>query len=459
MKWIKRIAKFLLGLLLLLLVALPFCIRRVDRTPYASTDFYQRMMRQMDSIAKTPFALSDSSLLANWSKVNITPPMPLPTAGYGKREGKPYVAVHDSIFARVLVLQQGSTKVAMVSCDLLIIPPELTIQLKAMLPTINWQWSQVYVGATHTHNSIGAWGKRYIGELFAGTYSQSTVNLLAAKIVEGIEKASLQLQPANLHYHQFDAHELVKNRLVGDAGTEDPFFRYVLLTRDDQRKFALLSFAAHSTTLSDTVMQLSRDYPGALVDSIEQLNQVEEAMYFAGDVGSMGPEEKGENDWQQLQHHARQLQQKFTVAEKMWLPDAMDSARRPHLRLVSQPLHLREPQWRFASNWCFRHWLWSSLYGDYDCEVKSLRMNNVLLVGLPCDFSGELMASLEQYAAQKKLHLMVTSFNGGYAGYITKDEYYDKPGYETRVMNWFGPGNAAYFSEVVKRLIDLHSGD
>jgi neutral ceramidase len=51
--------------------------------------------------------------------------------------------------------------------------------------------------------------------------------------------------------------------------------------------------------------------------------------------------------------------------------------------------------------------------------------------------------------------LIITSFNGGYAGYITPMKYYDQNGYETRVMNWFGPGNGEYFSECVRRMVDV----
>jgi neutral ceramidase len=51
-------------------------------------------------------------------------------------------------------------------------------------------------------------------------------------------------------------------------------------------------------------------------------------------------------------------------------------------------------------------------------------------------------------------NLIVTSFNGGYVGYITKDEWYDLNKYETRTMNWFGPYNGAYFSEIIGSIVE-----
>ena len=439
-------------ILALIMIAIPFFIRRVDRTPVEQTEFHAQMLSILDSVQKQWTATDTSTgLLAGWAKANLTPIKPMPTAGYGKREGKPYQTIHDSIYARAIYLQQGQTQAAIVSCDLLIIPPELTILLKQKMPSIGMDFSQVYIGATHSHNSIGGWGKRYIGELFAGKYDAAMVNQLADKIVQAINIAKGKAKPVQISYASMAQPDLVKNRTVGDKGTEDPFLRalYLQSKEPNAAKAILTSFAAHATTLSDSVMRLSRDYPGQLVDGLEKNLGFDQALHLAGAVGSMGPEEEAsKTDWEQLTHLAKGLEnaiQQNTISQQP----------QPNLQVLTLKLPMREPQWRFAKDWSFRHWLWTKLYGDYDNEVKMLRLGNLVMVGLPCDFSGELMKDLTDYAATKGKQLMVTSFNGGYVGYITKDSYYDLPGYETRIMNWFGPGNAAYFSEVVRKLVDL----
>jgi len=78
-----------------------------------------------------------------------------------------------------------------------------------------------------------------------------------------------------------------------------------------------------------------------------------------------------------------------------------------------------------------------------------------VLIGVPGDFSGELAADFENISRQKGVSLMITSFNGGYVGYITPDVYYSLPAYESLHMNWYGPHNAAYFEEVMKELIRM----
>lgn len=451
MKFLKRFLIFIACLLLFIVCAVPFFIRKLDTQPYQQTAYYHQMMGSLDSVIKNS-RLPDTSgiLLAGWSKVNITPTYPMPTAGYGKRKGAPYQSVHDSIYARAIFLQQGPVKAAIVSCDLLIIPPELSLLLKKEILSAGISYNQLYIGATHAHNSIGGWGKRFIGELFAGKFDSARVTKLAGQIVTAVKQAASNVQSIRIQSASIALPELVMNRTVGDKGTTDPFLRllYFLPKNAGSPKALLASFSAHPTTLRDTIMKLSRDYPGTLIDSLEKNDGYDEAVYMAGAVGSMGPAEIGATNWEQLTHMANGL-------EKGIKENILTQNLAPSLQIISLPLPMREPQWRFAENWCFRHWIWSKLYGDYAMEVKMLRLGNLVMVAMPCDFSGELMKPLTDYAARKGKQLMVTSFNGGYCGYITRDSYYNMPGYETRVMNWFGPGNAAYFSEIIQRLIDI----
>ena len=82
------------------------------------------------------------------------------------------------------------------------------------------------------------------------------------------------------------------------------------------------------------------------------------------------------------------------------------------------------------------------------------------MLGMPCDFSGEIavLDGLDDYARERGLNLLITSFNGAYIGYITADHHYDKSRHEeVMAMNWVGPGMGRYFSAVIAALIDRHS--
>jgi hypothetical protein len=76
-------------------------------------------------------------------------------------------------------------------------------------------------------------------------------------------------------------------------------------------------------------------------------------------------------------------------------------------------------------------------------------------LGFPCDFSGELAVFLYEYAQKQGLNLIITSFNGGYIGYVPHDQWYDINKYETRTMTWYGHDTGDYLTEIAKRIIDL----
>lgn len=447
MKFLKIISKILLGLVILILIFLAFTIAPVDRTDYRKMSYFQEMNTLLDNW--NPTIDTSQNLKAGWARINLTPSAPTPTAGYGDRKGKPYKSIHDSVYVRAIILSNSPKPIAIVSCDLLIFPPEVTILLKEKLKTIGFDWSQVYVGTTHTHNSLGAWGKNSIGELFAGKYDQSTVNHITDKILEAIKKANQNLVPAKIGYAEINAKEFVFNRLVGDKlGTTDPFIRVLKIEKQTGETAILTTFSAHATTLNADKNFLSADYPGELVETLNQKGYF--ASYMAGSVGSSGPVgEELKDDFVQMKKLSEGLSTK--ILKEM---DEIKVENINQLSLSTFKVSLREPQVRFAQNWRFRPWVFKTLFGDYPAEMKALKIGKNVMIGTPCDYSGELMPEVIKIAQNRNLNLMITSFNGGYVGYITHDRHYDLNSYETRVMNWYGPQNGIYFQEMIKKILD-----
>jgi hypothetical protein len=70
------------------------------------------------------------------------------------------------------------------------------------------------------------------------------------------------------------------------------------------------------------------------------------------------------------------------------------------------------------------------------------------MLGMPCDYAGELALNLESALQKKGKLLLVSSFNGSYVGYITPDRYYARMHPEVREMNWVGPQRGAFFEEL-----------
>jgi len=89
--------------------------------------------------------------------VDITPPVGFRTGGgYGEVVS---TAVDDPLFAKAIVLRQTETTVALVICDLLSVPPDLTRQAQQLChKECGITPQNVIIAATHNHGSPEYWG-------------------------------------------------------------------------------------------------------------------------------------------------------------------------------------------------------------------------------------------------------------------------------------------------------------
>lgn len=429
---------FLIGWLL----ALPACLP-VNYKPYRQLKYYHKTKA---AIQQLPASLSQpDTVRAGWAKVNITPLHKVPLAGYGKRKGKRLQAIHDSIYVRAFVFQNKTQKVAFVSMDLLIVPMAVTKALTNQLPEINFSINQTYLTATHTHSSLGGWARKPAGYLMAGNYSQEIVNSITQAIVRAIREAALQAAPAQLGFVAVPADAFVGNRLVGAQGTRDAFLRLLKIKKTTGEIALLVTYAAHATCLPAAELSLSGDYPAALVQLLEKHPDLDFAAFSAGAVGSHSPAATGEH-FEKATNMAQGLS-RLISQHLQYIPLSYTF----HLNAVSVPVYLRKPHWRIAQNWRLHPAFFYLIFGKYPAALSGLRLGNILFVGIPGDFSGELVADLEkQITAVENSKLVITSFNGGY---ITPDKYYSLKKYETRDMNLFGPYNGAYISEMIQLLL------
>jgi neutral ceramidase len=447
---LKKILRYLLvGLLLfigVLMVFTVFSVGPIDRTPAHDFSSYKSMMDQLKRLDTINLKPPKHNFSVGFAKVNLTPAYPTALSVSGSRRGKVYTAVRDSIYVRTMVLDNGTQKVAIVTADLQIIPPTVTELLQTKLTTIGFSLNNTYLGATHTHNSIGNWGKGAASFLY-GPYKDSIVNFIADQIVLSVQQASLNTKPSHIKAGFIPIPEAVENRMI-NGGPEDPLLRVLEIHRSDSSKLLFMSYTAHATCLFSRDLELSRDYPGALVDTMESKGY-SFAMFMAGAVGSHkgSAPEAGPSciDWM-----TEKISDKF-LAGQPHLKSVSDST----LFMMRVPLTLSNPQVKIAPNWKARSWLFRLTFGEYPVYLTALRMGNVVLLGTPCDFSGEFDPRLDSLASKTGLQTIVTSFNGGYIGYVTPENRYDVDHYETQLMNWYAPGTGEYMEECMEKLIEM----
>lgn len=441
---VKKTILLILGILLLLFLGI---FSPVDRTHVHETEYYQIAMSRIDSLNSADLNSTGAYFKAGWAKTNMTPSYSVPLSGYGDREGALSTGVHDSLWVRGFVFDNGVIKSALITLDALLVPPLVTFELKDRLHEIGFLFENVYLSATHTHCSIGAWGDSWIANKFAGEFDPKIVNDITEAILTTIKNANDNMEDAKVGFSKYEARKLVKNRLVGEKGIVDPWFRVVKIQKESGNIALITSFSAHATCLSGREMRFSRGYPGALVDSLETLPNVDFAAFCAGGVGSHRPDSGGYSKYKRIAWLASSLRDKVSS-------NYLDVPVRSELNLDSFKFNipLREPHWRIDTNWRFRPWIFHLFFEPTPHFISILRLGDIILAGTPCDFSGELIPEIECVTEPNGIDFIGTSFNGGYVGYITKDAWYDLHEYETFIMNWFGPNNGAYFVEIIQKL-------
>ncbi|AKD05704.1 hypothetical protein PKOR_13110 [Pontibacter korlensis] len=444
---------YVLAFLLLLTACV---VRPLDRTPYQETDYYEETI---DDLEETPVTIfQGDTVKVGWAKVNITPPVGTPLAGYGKRLGMSYEEVHDSAWVRTFAFSNGKTEAYYVALDLLIVPMQVLQELEKIYPELNLKPEQVYLTATHSHTSFGGWGKKLGIKLMTGKYDEELVQRLTQQIVQSMELARRDLQATKVGFGSVSAPSLVKNRLLNDE--DNPYYadrqqnrdtelRFLKFEREDGTTAVLSVFSAHATILPSETPSLSRDYPGVLVDELEE--RIKFASFSAGAVGSHSPvyfdgdtHESTEAVGERL---AKLLREELLHVETKYIYTI------GHGRTE---LDLPKPQWRITQGLRLAPFLFNGIFGDHPAYVTSLQLGEVVFLGAPADYSGEFVPQLAKQAQAQGQNAIVTSFNGGYIGYITPDKYYTLDEYETRSMNFFGPYSGSYLTEIMLRQLQQH---
>lgn len=415
----------------------------VNRTPAEEQPFYARMMKRIDSVMALSLPKDTASIRVGFGKASITPPWPVSTAGYVKRRGAVFSSVRDSVYVRVMSFEKGSQRAAVISLDMLIVPPQLYRMLDEALRSDGLPAENIFFGATHTHNSIGQWDDHLVGEIYAGKYHRQLMDFMVRQIKLALSRAFADLQRADFKAASVSVREAVINRLIAN-GPVDSILHLLVVNRKDGSKGILTSYTAHATCLSSGDLRLSADYPGELVKKLEA-NGYGFAMFLAGAVGSHAPPAWPDGD-EKIRRMGTLLESAVRQANEIPM-------HAKHLRMHRIPLLLGRQQIKISTNWRVRPWLSERLLGEANAALTVLQISDMVLIGTPCDFSGMLSSPVYAVAANNNIKVMITSFNGGYIGYVTPDAYYDLHAYETKTMNWYGPGNGKYLTDCLLRII------
>jgi neutral ceramidase len=442
---LKRLIKWLLYISLALAVLTILLIAPIDQTPLKEQPFYQTMIKRLDTLK--PIAHNGTSKTkVGWSKFNVTPNYSMPMAGYTPKNK--FETIHDSVYCRVLSIDNGSSLNFIVTADLMLFPPVIKDKVTEELKRQGKNYF-VYFSATHTHSSLGGWDASLVGRIALGSYHLEWVDKVAQDIILHIEKARSTSLPSSIHYLETDAAEFVENRLDGTNGKVDGKLRGLKFVREDSSKAMVVTYSGHATTVGLLNRIISGDYPTALTNHLEK-NGFDFGMFMAGMVGSHRLKGFDGEEFERIEKTGQVLSGKIIKADSQQLADSV-SISSSHI-----PIEFGASQLRIANNWKVRDWIFRSSIGKLQGELTVLQIGNIVLIGTPCDFSGEIFVDekIDSLANTLGKKVIITSFNGNYTGYVTADQYYKK-GNEEEVMalNWVGPYFGEYYLEMIKKIL------
>ena len=455
----QRLLRILAGLVALVAALLFAGLDGVDYRPYLKSPYFAETANRLKAVTATN-AVARGELKAGFGRALLTPTInaaqddpekgqfrAMPLAGFGNRQGKPATGVHDDLYVKAVAVRVGGTLGVMVGADALIVPREVTeLAMQWLGKELGMRREQVYLSATHTHSSLGAWGEGFVAESFAGGFQPGARVWFADRIVAAVREAMADLKPAALGYGSFSAPEFIRNRLVGDLGQVDPEFSYLVFRQNDGKLAVLGSFSAHSTVLGSGNMEFSGDYPGCWQRAVEQATGGT-AVFLAGGIGSQSPV-PGDKAFAGAERMGRLLAKELLDQ----LP-RVSLTNSTAFGVLGLDVSLPTPHVRITDGVRLRPWVARKLLPvGNQTFLQVFRLNDALWISTPCDFSGELALGVKDFLHARGSSAVVTSFNGDYLGYVIPARYYHLGGYEPQLMSFFGPNVPDYFDELIRMM-------
>ena len=234
-------------------------------------------------------------------KVDITPDTPQMLLGYQARKS---TSVHDKIYHKVVVMDDGKTQFILISTDICIISPsqydKLTARLQSQykIDPMNVWWS-----VTHTHSApeVGPAGLPavFLGERYQHEFDTKYTDLVEQKLVDAIVNARKNLAPAKLGIGWGHSNANINRRAREVDGKtslgmnpDAPVDRRIGMLRIEKADGTLMAlianYAIHGTVMNGDNLKISGDAPGVTSAYVEEKTGVP-LLFINGAAGNIAP--------------------------------------------------------------------------------------------------------------------------------------------------------------------------
>ncbi len=422
----------------------------IDTAPLENQRAYHTTKSSLARIV--PLEGTPLPFLAGAARVDITPPIGTPLAGYGSRKGRGATGVHDRIYTRALAIGNGDQTVMIIANDLLAITNEMRQAVYTEISQhIPISPEALMISASHTHSGSGGIGRKRLETLATGPYDPQVFRETAHRMAMAAKSAYQKMSPAQMAFARVSAPGFIRNRMIKNGPT-DPALDTFLFTTANQTIY-LVNFSAHPTILNARNFLVSGDFPGVIEEKLERGANVI-ALYTAGSVGDMGPRPPIEGEaFSKAQAMGDALADRALLAVR-----EIPYQGRMIIGYRLAEVHLPPPQIKIGKRQRLASPL-GRLLLDSKTILQAIRLGDLLLVGIPGDLSSEIGIEIKQHAESLGLHAVIIGFANDYIGYIIPNRYYTLGFYES-FMSFNGPHMDRYIKEVSFTLMEslVHGG-
>jgi hypothetical protein len=209
-------------------------------------------------------------------------------AGFGV--GRPVTSVHDPLYARTLVIDDGTSPLAIVSVDLLgLTSADVQLIQERIAAAVPKLADRILIHSTHNHegpDTIGLWGGTGLIP-FLEPRSIGYIKAIANQVATAVKSAWDSREVASITVAKID--QSVVSDLVVDSRppfVSDPQARLLVFAAGDRVLGTLVNWASHPEVLGNENQALTADYVKWLVDEVEaQLGG--SALFVNGAIGGL----------------------------------------------------------------------------------------------------------------------------------------------------------------------------
>lgn len=368
-------------------------------------------------------AAPETNLHAGVMKIDITPPIGMPLAGYADRtEGS--TGIRDPLRAAVLLLDGGTDRAAIITLDLIDVGYEETVAIRAAVEAATGiPISHILVASSHTHGSPRLQADTDYGRM------------VAAKIAGAASAAATMLRPATIGYASGTIEYCVNRRLLNDEnvaemkpnpdGVVDPRVRILRVDDENADPLAVVMHnACHANVFRNENTQVTGDFPGVAQRVFEHGTDVP-SLFLQGAAGDTRPNLPSEDGFR-----SGTEADVLTIGTELGATVLAASA-----RAGSAEAFARRPS-SYAIRGAVRTLELPGKDGDpVRAEIQALRVGNNLFLTIPGEPFTAYQLQVEETLRQGRpdLNVFVVGYANGSIGYVITEEAYKFGGYEPGV--------------------------